>query len=1461
MKPRLARGQYSNTGIALATTLFCTMALFTGVLFAPPAATPVFADCIELAEIPMDTQETSGPGLIMFLLDDSGSMDWEYITTESSGLYSGDYYLWGSDPGDNNYTYSSYSGNYPTESQKMQWKRRWSGYNRLFYNPASTYSPWPRWNVLDITDAPTWTDPLSETTAYDMDWQTPRSNPIESGSTINMDDLYFNFSSVSTGDIQEAGGVIVDDDDFYVPEYGDGIIVDNEDTTGAYTDSGNWTKYYSGEPYNNYYQYTNHTGFYYAQWQFYNLEPGTYDVYVWYQAASSRSTSVKYIISHDGTTTIYVNQRNNGGQWYKIATNLTFGTSGNVRLQDYCSSTSSDRLCADAVKLVPVIHTTPEIEFKCDGYWYTNTNGTEYGDIYHYQTSYGYDVGASWTANKLQAGVSYDVYAWWSAYDSRSTNVIYNVVHDGTTESVSVNQEKDGSQWNKIFEGITFNDGVGNVWLNHSVTSGNGVTADAVAFVPSFSLKEVDIGNAHYYVQNDNGTFLVNLWNGDIEYFRVNDDDYNNNIAGGELERLEFSDAQAAGIVTGRSYLEERVNFANWYSFYRRRELTAKNAVGNVINNIYGVFVGIYTIHDRVKQIAIPVKVTLDGTYYDETDYLLTLLYNIYSASGTPLRTGLQKIGKYYSGDYLTRPSSGANFLYTTAASFPYFKADEGGACQQAFCIAMTDGFWNGSTPSDVGNADGNGDTEFDGGLFADSYESTLADVAMRYYENDLNPDLDNVVPMNYKDKAPHQHMVTYTLSFGVDGTLDRDRWQNCPFLACPTWPEVKADQNTTIDDLFHAAINGRGMYVNAGTPEELLSALEELRQDIQSRLGSAAALATNTIQRVEGSMIYQGTYHTDNWSGDLSAMPVDLGTGNIGDEIWSASAELEKVSYDDRVIFTSKGTTGAPFRWESLTTGQQGMLISSAYVNYLRGDTTNYSSNGGSFRTRSSKMGDVVHSSPYYHRKVVYIGANDGMLHAFDSDNGTELFAYVPNIIYENLDELGSVSYTHKFYVDGTAYVKNIGDRDILVCGLRRGGKGYFSLDVSSVSEGGLTESGMAGKFLWEYSGASDDDMGYSYSRAWIVKTGAGWVTVFGNGYDSVSQEAVLFVLDALSGEVLGKLRTGVAGCNGLSTPAIVDVDVDGLVDYAYAGDLRGNLWKFDLRGGKGDWKVSFADSGTAKPLFSARNAGGQEQPITSSPDVMYHCDLSKGGGYIVVFGTGQYLGYPDFTTSDTQTIYGIWDWVEAWAGDTDEEKLHFGEFTTERKLTNILNNDLFSTCRDLTLLQQTIEYNLSDYVVITDNEIKYYNPSEGKGEHVGWYYDLPNGRERVVRDVMIRQGIAIVVSTIPSSSPCSSGGSSILYQIDACSGGRPDKPQFDLNNDGEYDEKDMYDVNGDDETGGENTGDDNVPITGKIFDQLLFEPTELGNRLYLNDSSGNINDEAVPEDPMGMSYWLIVE
>ena len=171
----------------------------------------------------------------------------------------------------------------------------------------------------------------------------------------------------------------------------------------------------------------------------------------------------------------------------------------------------------------------------------------------------------------------------------------------------------------------------------------------------------------------------------------------------------------------------------------------------------------------------------------------------------------------------------------------------------------------------------------------------------MYYFESDLNTNLANNVPITSVDPADHQHMVTFTIAFGVTGSLDTTLYANCPLGACPDpWPDAGSDSGR-IDDMFHAAVNGRGQFIAANNNEELIAALEALGKDIDSRLGSAAALATNSIQRQVGSVIYQGTYNTANWYGDVSALPLDLTTGNVGAPLWQASdfrARLERAPY-----------------------------------------------------------------------------------------------------------------------------------------------------------------------------------------------------------------------------------------------------------------------------------------------------------------------------------------------------------------------------------------------------------------------------------------------------------------------------------------------------------------------------------------------------------------------------------
>lgn len=588
--------------------------------------------------------------------------------------------------------------------------------------------------------------------------------------------------------------------------------------------------------------------------------------------------------------------------------------------------------------------------------------------------------------------------------------------------------------------------------------------------------------------------------------------------------------------------------------------------------------------------------------------------------------------------------------------------------------------------------------------------------------------------------------------------------------------------------------------------------------------------------------------------------------------------------------------------------------------LQYIRGRSDNIESLN--FRYRTRLLGDIVHCAPVLvgggvsatgdsidndddgfidesgerEGGTIFAGGNDGMLHAFNAQNGWERFAYVPNLVFENLKHLKDVSFTHRFFVDLTPYTKEVLHSDTerktyLVGGLGKGGKGYYALllrhrddsdgdgnwtDVWNVDNigDGTSEDTVKNMVLWEYpradtendgmdndgDGATDEaseidpDIGYSFSQAYIVKTNSAthrWVVIFGNGYSSVSGKAVLYILD-LNGVLIRKIDTEVGGDNGLSTPALIDVTNDQQLDYVYAGDLKGNMWKFDFTDEDyANWEVAFNDGTDPKPLFEAG------KPITSKPDVMRHCTQY---GYMVVFGTGQFLHNDDRTDVDQQTIYGIWDY-----GDNDDDSEYLGSFDRG-------TGELSNQPDDVTLLEQTIidvrTLSGHDYRTFSANAITWNTVADGDTDQkpnpsnsdVGWYVDFPNASpyegERVFKAVQIRDAKAFVISFIPDVSPCSGGGNSFLYIINACNGGRMAQAQFDLGN-----SDDMVLITDPDDPTGPPIP---VPPTGKAYTGILHEPKiirrpETGyERLYMSASTGVVEEEDVPAEIRGLIYWM---
>jgi type IV pilus assembly protein PilY1 len=463
----------------------------------------------------------------------------------------------------------------------------------------------------------------------------------------------------------------------------------------------------------------------------------------------------------------------------------------------------------------------------------------------------------------------------------------------------------------------------------------------------------------------------------------------------------------------------------------------------------------------------------------------------------------------------------------------------------------------------------------------------------------------------------------------------------------------------------------------------------------------------------------------------------------------------------------------------------------------FLSGSAADELRNDGPFRDRielstdgraiDNRLGDILSSPPLYvgpprrfypdgleaaaysafrdgtaknRKSVVYVGANDGMLHALDAANGGELFAYIPSPVFPNLYQLTSPAYSHESYVDGPL---NEGDafvsgawRTLLAGALGRGGQGVFLLDITAPS--GVSANNL---LRWEFTDADDPDLGFTYGRPEIIKradSGA-WAVVFGNGYNntradghaSTSGAAVLYVVNLANKSTGLKLSTGVGASgdptgagrpNGIAFVTPVDEDADFDADYVYAGDLFGNLWRFDL-----------ADRSATK-VFTALDGDGIAQPITTAVRVVRH---PTGRGFLVLFGTGKYIesGSVDTGNTDPQTFYGIWDdltnAVEITRNALLEQEILTGEVESARSGEDA--NPAFEVRG------------------VTNRAINWaFDPSlsPAEGQHLGWYIDLPEPGERVHQAPLVRGDRVIFVTVTPEDDPCSAGGSSWLMEVE---------------------------------------------------------------------------------------------
>ena len=398
---------------------------------------------------------------------------------------------------------------------------------------------------------------------------------------------------------------------------------------------------------------------------------------------------------------------------------------------------------------------------------------------------------------------------------------------------------------------------------------------------------------------------------------------------------------------------------------------------------------------------------------------------------------------------------------------------------------------------------------------------------------------------------------------------------------------------------------------------------------------------------------LFRGQYEKEYWGGNLIAYAVNSsGDVSAATQPWNGGAayQIDQQGANRFIVTMSGAGAGIPFTWANVSAT---LASTEPVLNFLRGDRSGELQQGGTLRQRASALGDIVHSRPYYlsdstsatPAPTVFVGANDGMLHAFDAATGAERWAYVPSMLISKMKNLAVTPYVHDYYVDGYVNVATIlsGSKRVLVGVLGAGGKGIYALDITDSNRlAPATEAAAASNALWEITPTTINNtastayanLGYTYANPSIAKVGGVDAVIVGNGYNNGGDyQAYLYVINANTGALISAIKAGTSGTvgspNGLSTPVAVDTNNDGNAEIVYAGDLNGTMWKFDL------------SAASATALLTTSPA----QPITMSPGVAKH----PSGGYMVNFATGAVLTATDMTDTSVFAVYGIWDGAPA--------------------------------------------------------------------------------------------------------------------------------------------------------------------------------------------------------------------
>lgn len=684
---------------------------------------------------------------------------------------------------------------------------------------------------------------------------------------------------------------------------------------------------------------------------------------------------------------------------------------------------------------------------------------------------------------------------------------------------------------------------------------------------------------------------------------------------------------------------------------------------------------------------------------------------------------------------------------------------------------------------------------------------SAIRDVAMYANVADLRVGGNDDDKKSFDDpKFAKQNLVTYTIGFAVDN---------------PVLPA--------------AASVGEGKYYNTKDETTLSAALADAVNSIVASTSNAGGLATTIPYKQSGNKLFQPVFNPNGWYGELRCYDyasitftatgaIDKGACSIpkalipaesSRKIWSAKwapatgqlAGSGATSGAGAFEFTTAKLASFPCKTAddataTMTCAQQNALGAKEVdqqntVKFVRGidGTTLTDSNSLKLRSRTTLLGDITDSQPLVvgpstgvsndsayaafqsgndSRAIVLIGANDGMLHAFNVSDMKELMGYIPSPLYRRLDDLTKADYGNS---GGTAHVYGVNGelrqtdvklgtawKTLVVGGLAQGGQGFFAVDATSSSA--LVTSASV---KWEWNDQHDNEMGYTFGAPLIYNvrtsaTQAAPAVVLVNGYEnnyddtadggkkstSTTSTSALYILDADTGALQKKIA--VTGGAGLSSPAGVDVGQDGILDYVYAGDINGKLWRFDLTDGD---KTKLSGTASLEPTLIF-DAG---KPITLRPAIKPIVDSDgKSRGNLILFGTGKLQTDTDRSTIDAQSLYGILDDMTATPTVTRANLVERVVDSVQVTVADSSATTRDGTYRAIAPLSGSVTLDLT-------------SKTETKK---GWYIDLPTESERLVSSPVLLDQMVLFGTGIPKTSEkCVPGGAGWVMGLNPLTGG----------------------------------------------------------------------------------------